>query len=65
MESRRIVLMNLPAGKEWRCRHREQTYGKKRGTEREGQIEKAARVCVCVCVYSIKCKIASYGEAAL
>ena len=61
MDSRRIVLMNLPAGKEWRCRHREQTYGKKRGKEREGQIEKAARVCVCVCVcvYSIKCKIAS------
>ena len=27
MESRRTALMNLFAGKQWRCRHREQTYG--------------------------------------
>ena len=27
MESRKIVLMNLFAGQQWRCRHREQTYG--------------------------------------
>ena len=27
MESRRTALMNLLAGKQWRCRHREQTYG--------------------------------------
>ena len=25
MESRKMVLMNLPAGQQWRCRHREQT----------------------------------------
>ena len=28
MESRKIVLMNLLAGKEWRCRRREQTCGR-------------------------------------
>ena len=27
MESRKMVLMNLFAGQEWRFRHREQTYG--------------------------------------
>ena len=26
MESRKMVLMNLFAGQQWRCRHREQTY---------------------------------------
>ena len=27
MESRKIVLMNLFSGQQWRDRHREQTYG--------------------------------------
>ena len=27
MESRKTVLMNLPAGQQWRHRHREQIYG--------------------------------------
>ena len=27
MESRKMVLMNLFAGQQWRCRNREQTYG--------------------------------------
>jgi len=27
MESRKMVLMNLFSGDQWRCRHREQTYG--------------------------------------
>ena len=27
MESRKMVLMNLFAGQQWRNRHREQTYG--------------------------------------
>ena len=31
MESRNIVLMSLFAGKEWRHRHREWTYGHSRG----------------------------------
>ena len=31
MESRRIILMNLSSGKEWKYRHREQTYGHRGG----------------------------------
>ena len=31
MESRKMVLMNLFAGQQWRRRHREQTYGHSRG----------------------------------
>ena len=39
MESRKMVLMNLFAGKKWRCRHRDRTqYGK----EKVGQTEKVA-----------------------
>ena len=35
MESRKMVLMNLFAGQQWRNRHREQTYGHgRRGGER-------------------------------
>ena len=36
MESRKIVLMNLFAEQQWKCRHREQSYGHsggKRGPE--------------------------------
>ena len=36
MESKKMVLMNLSAGQQWRCRHREQTYGQKNGEEGEG-----------------------------
>ena len=43
MESRKMVLMNLFAGKEWRCRYREQTCGHsgevKSGTNRESSID--------------------------
>ena len=38
MESRKIVPMNLFAGKQWRNRHREQTYGRRRGWEGEGEM---------------------------
>ena len=31
IESRKILLMNPPAGQQWRCRHREQTCGNTRG----------------------------------
>ena len=34
MESRKMVLMNLFAGKQWRHRHREQTYGHREGEGR-------------------------------
>ena len=39
MESRRMVQMNLFAEQQWRCRHREQTYGQGR-VEEEGEGEK-------------------------
>ena len=44
MESRKIVLMNLFAGQQWRCRHREQTYGHGRvgRKERVGLTERVA-----------------------
>ena len=31
-----MVLMNLVAGQQWRCRHREQTYGHGQAEERGG-----------------------------
>ena len=46
--------MNLPAGKEERCRRKEQTSGQSGG--RRGK-DKLRKQYVCVC--SIKCKIAS------
>ena len=39
MESRKIVLMNLFPGQQWRCRHREQTYGHRLGRAEEGEGE--------------------------
>ena len=38
MESRRMALTNLSAEQEWRCRHREQTYGQGWGEEGEGEM---------------------------
>jgi len=35
MESRKMVLMNLFSGQQWRNRHREQTYGHSREGRRE------------------------------
>ena len=35
MESRKMVLMNLIAGQQWRCRHSEQTYGHGRQKEKK------------------------------
>ena len=39
MDSRKVVLMNLLTGQQWRCRHGEQTYGQGRGRGREGEGE--------------------------
>ena len=39
MEFRKMVLMNLFAGQQWSCRHREETRGHW-GKEREGQTER-------------------------
>ena len=36
MEYRKIVMMNLFAAQQWRCRHREQTYGHGGVVERRG-----------------------------
>ena len=43
MESRKIVLINLFAGKEWRHRHRELICGHS-GGERVGRIERVALI---------------------
>ena len=40
MESRKMVLMNLFVGKQWRNRYREQTYGKEEGKERVRYMER-------------------------
>ena len=39
MESRRMILTNLFAEQQWRCRHREQSYGLGRGKKRERVIK--------------------------
>ena len=41
MESRKMVLMNLNAGEQWRHRHREQTC-RHSGEKRVGQMERGA-----------------------
>ena len=40
MESRKMVLMNLFAGQQWRWRYKEQTCGHSGGKERVGRIER-------------------------
>ena len=41
MESKKVVLMNLPARQQWRNRHREQTYRhRERGEERVRCLER-------------------------
>ena len=42
MELRKMVLMNLLAGQQWRCRHREQTCGHREGKESMGKMERVA-----------------------
>ena len=42
MESKKMVLMGLFAGQQWRCRHRELTCGLREGKERAGQMERGA-----------------------
>ena len=36
MESRKMVLMNLFSGQQWRCRHKKQIYGQGEGEEKGG-----------------------------
>ena len=42
MESRKMVLMNLSAGQQWKHRHRESTCRHGAGKERVGQIKRLA-----------------------
>ena len=56
MESRKMVLMNLFAGQQWRCKHRGQSYGHgeqggRRGWDRGREYHGS--------IYTIICKIAS------
>ena len=46
-----MVLMNLFAGQQWRCRHREQTYGQESGErkERVRRREKRGSICATIC----------------
>ena len=52
MESRKTVWMNLFAGQQWRCRHREQTYGHGQREEVEGEMngESSMEACTLPCV---------------
>ena len=49
MESRKIVLKNLLPGQQWRNRHREYTYGQKRGGEGEKYGESNMETHITIC----------------
>ena len=50
VESRKIVLMNLFAGQQWRCRHREQTCGNSGGRRGwDKWTEWYGNICITVC----------------
>ena len=61
MEPRKMVLMNLFEGKEWRHRCREWDLGTQWGWVRVGQMEKVASTYV----YTIVCNTDSWREVAL
>ena len=44
MESRKMVLMNLFPGQQWRHRHREQAYGYGKGGRRKKRVIQMERV---------------------
>ena len=62
MESRKMVVMNLFAGNQWKGRHRETTCGHKLGKESVGQME---RVVWNHIHYHIDSKIDSQWEFAI
>ena len=61
MESRKMVLMNLFAGQQWRCRYREQTYGHGQVEEGEGGTNGEEHGSI----YTTVCKINSQWEFAI
>ena len=52
MEFRKMVLMNLFAQQQWRCRHREQTHGHSGGGEGGTNWESNIETCTLPCVKS-------------
>ena len=46
-----MVLMNLFAGQQWRCRHREQTYGHGQREEGEGEMNEESSLEACTLPY--------------
>ena len=61
MEFRKMILMNLFAGQQWRNRHREQTYGHRRGEEGEGEMYGESNMETYITI----CKIGSQWEFAV
>ena len=61
MESRKMVLMNLFAGQQWRNRHREQIYGHRGWGEGEGEMYGESDTET----YNTMCKIDSQCEFAV
>ena len=51
MDSRKMILMNLFAGQQWRNRHRERTYGHGGGGEGKGEMygESNMEIYITVC----------------
>ena len=50
MKSRKVALMNLSIGQQWRLRHREQTYGCGLGEEGEDSLESDMEAYTLPCV---------------
>ena len=61
MESRKMVLINLFTGQQWRNRHREQTYGHGGGVRGEGKMYGESSMET----YNIICKINNQWEFAV
>ena len=62
MESRKMVLMNLSAGQQWRCRHTEQTceHGSAGGRRRWDEWREQHRN-----IHTAICETDSQGEVAM
>ena len=60
MKSRKMVLINLSAGKEWRCRCREWTRGHSEGRGEWDELRKQHQH-----IYTIMCKVDSWWEVAI
>ena len=61
MESRKIVLIKLFAGQQWRHRHKEQTYGHSAGKDGEGGMYGESNMKTYITI----CKIDSQWEFAV